>query len=300
MSGLPETKAKPTTISNFYLSAFLSTLTNDGYSIFVCRGTWPHLHSYDAHQILPGYAKWYLADNIKSRADTYDKKLLEQVNKSRNGQHVTGMGWGKNNNNNMSQEQLLQMALQQSMMQNQNNAYGGNMGNMSQDQMLQHALQASMQSNNHNNNNMSQDQMLQHALQQSLMQNNNNNHNHNNMHGISADPQLQAALQASIQSNNNNNNNNYNNNNSNNKKENSMDMDDEEAMLQQALAMSMAEEENNDKKMDIEIVDEPDKNDENSCSIQLRLPKNKRIERRFKTQHTLNDVANFVKSQVCE
>eukprot|EP01084_Bolivina_argentea_P037255 68883_1 len=243
LSGLPETKAIPTTISNFYLSAFLSTLTNDGYSIFVCRGDWPHLHSYDPHQLLPKYAIWRLATIVKSRTDTYDKNLLSQVNKSRNGQEITGLGWGNNGNNNLSQDQMLQMALQQSMMQQNNNMNmntNNNMGGYQQeDPELAHALALSMNEQNKNKNSNS---------------NSNQNGNTNN----------------------------------------SMDLDDEEAMLAKALAMSMDQDEN---KEDIEIVDEPDENDKDVCIIQLRLPKNKKISRRFKGEHTLNDVANYVKSE---
>merc|ERR1719242_835450 len=46
----------------------------------------------------------------------------------------------------------------------------------------------------------------------------------------------------------------------------------------------------------IKVVEEPDEDEDNVCSIQLRLPHNKRVERRFKA-HTLSEVANFVKSQ---
>merc|ERR1711920_754715 len=47
----------------------------------------------------------------------------------------------------------------------------------------------------------------------------------------------------------------------------------------------------------IDVVDEPAADDDNVCSIQLRLSQNKRMERRFKVEHTLNDVANFVKAE---
>merc|ERR1719237_1000238 len=92
-------------------------------------------------------------------------------------------------------------------------------------------------------------------------------------------------------------------------------VNDEEAMLAQALAMSMETDEKSDEnandnpKMEtddvenieqneqIVIVDEPAADEENVCSIQLRLPQNKRLERRFKAEHTLQDVANFVKAE---
>eukprot|EP01083_Nonionella_stella_P006293 18311_1 len=249
LSGLPETKAKPTTISNFYLSAFLSSLTNDGYSIFVVRSdNWPHLHSYDPQQLLPPYAKWYVAPEVKARADTYPKHLLDQVNQSRNGQNVTSLGWGDTNNN------------------------------MNQDDMLQFALQESAQDADPNMYDMrQQDPELAHALALSMQQNNGNNNNHNTK-------QEEAVNDAE-------------------------ELEDEDVLLQQALAMSMMKDNNeedqqqemNDNDQDMEdnkdIVSEPDESEEDCCSIQLRLPQNKRIERRFKIQHTLRDVAVFVKSQ---
>merc|ERR1719385_680533 len=57
------------------------------------------------------------------------------------------------------------------------------------------------------------------------------------------------------------------------------------------------EKEEKEEKVSIEVVEEPNEDEDNVCSIQLRLPQNKRVERKFKAQHTLNEVANFVKSQ---
>uniref|UniRef100_A0A7S0XME4 ubiquitinyl hydrolase 1 n=1 Tax=Elphidium margaritaceum TaxID=933848 RepID=A0A7S0XME4_9EUKA len=270
LSGLPETTALPTTISNFYLSAFLSTLQNDGYSIFVVRSDkWPHLHSYDAEQLLPPYAKWYLVSSIKARTDTYPKELLAQVNKSRNGDHVTGMGWGGTGTQGMTQDQMLEYAMMQSMgggggaqSTNANAPHGYGLAN--EDPELAEALKLSVLSNTGGDGN-----------------NQHNNHNHNqNMQ---------------------------------------MDMEmDEDAMLQQALAMSMERQatetekqttqasentttSNKEETMQVEkkvvVVDEPDESDVDACSILLRFPGNKRIERRFKRQHTLEEVAAFVKSE---
>eukprot|EP00484_Ammonia_sp_Unknown_P006871 CAMPEP_0197074188 /NCGR_PEP_ID=MMETSP1384-20130603/210983_1 /TAXON_ID=29189 /ORGANISM="Ammonia sp." /LENGTH=467 /DNA_ID=CAMNT_0042513029 /DNA_START=86 /DNA_END=1489 /DNA_ORIENTATION=+ len=276
LSGLPETKAKPTTISNFYLSAFLSTLQNDGYSIFVVRSdNWPHLHSYDAHQLLPPYAKWYLATEIKDRSETYPKELLDQVNKSRNGLHVTGLGaWAGNN-------QPAQVDLSQ----------------MTQEEMLQYAMMQSVNANhNHNTNQFGGD----------------------NLHGLAnQDPELAEALAMSMSAYNNGNDADNSNNSTQNKKEEAdghveMDVDDEDALLQQALAMSMEQEaqkkEENEEETEIkkneaeqaaksEIVDEPDESDADCCSIVFRMPQNKRLERRFKKQHTLQCVADYVKSE---
>ena len=245
LSGLPETKAIPTTISNFYLSAFLSTLSNDGYSIFVVRSDeWPHLHSYDPQQRLPPYCKWRLAVDIKPRMETYPKHLMEQVGKSRNGQHVTSLGWGnqQQNMNGMSQDEMLQYALQQSVNDVSNAAIYSNMGMGNMD-----------------------------------------------------DPELAHALALSMKED-------ANNNNGNGKAE----VDDEDALLQQALAMSMQQDEqmevveNNEESANILlVVDEPDEKEADVVGIQLRLPENERIERRFKKEHTLGDVANFVKSKVC-
>merc|ERR1712157_231183 len=74
-------------------------------------------------------------------------------------------------------------------------------------------------------------------------------------------------------------------------------------LMQKALAMSMEQDDdesvkNNKKKdLEIEIVEEPDEKESDVVIIQLRLPKNIKIERRFKQEHTLNDVSNFVKSK---
>merc|ERR1719410_343006 len=74
--------------------------------------------------------------------------------------------------------------------------------------------------------------------------------------------------------------------------------DDEDALLQQALAMSMEkDEEVVENEKEIIVVEEPDEKEDGVCIIQLRMPQNKKIERRFKKEHTLNDVANYVKSQ---
>ena len=238
---------------------------------------WPHLHSYDPQQLLPPYAKWYLSNNVKDRSETYPKHLLEQVNKSRNGQHVTSLGvWGGNNNiansgginniNNMTQEEKLQYVMMQSMETGTGTGTGiggGGGGTMAnQDPELAHALALSMNAYNGNNNG-------------------NNNGNTMNVDNNDGDD----------------------------------DDDDNDALLQQALAMSMEQDNDNndntdnkpiknedepkveeDKKM--EIVEEPSENEENTCIIQLRLPQNKRIERRFKKDHKLADVSNFVKSKV--
>ena len=40
-----------------------------------------------------------------------------------------------------------------------------------------------------------------------------------------------------------------------------------------------------------------DENEANCCMIQLRLSQNKRIKRRFKKEHKLKDVADFVRSE---
>jgi len=125
------------------------------------------------------------------------------VNKSRNGQEVTGLGWGNGGNNDV---------------------YGDmGMGNMD-DPELAHALALSMK----------HEQNIQHEQ-------------------------------------------------------------DEDALLQQALAMSMQDEQV--EVVEIVVVDEPDEKESNICNILLRMPKNQRIERRFKQEHRLNDVANFVKSK---
>eukprot|EP01084_Bolivina_argentea_P300976 519107_1 len=127
------------------------------------------------------------------------------------------------------------------------------------------------------------------------------NNNNVGMGGMyNDDSELAHALAMSMQGNGNNNNNNVNNINTN-----YNGNDDEDTMLQKALAMSMEQNKNNNnsgnkKDMDedkkIEIVDEPDENDTDCCTIQLRLG-NIRIKRRFKKEHKLNDVANFVKSK---
>jgi len=232
--------AIPTTISNFYLSAFLSTLSNDGYSIFVVRSDeWPHLHSYDPQQLLPPYCKWRLAKDIKARGDTYPKHLLEQVGKSRNGQTVTSMGWGQQPQQ-MSNDEMLQYALQQSMGGNNHNNIYGDMGMGNAD-----------------------DPELAHALALSMKQ-----------AGITGDKQ----------------------------EEDDVGMEDEDALMQKALAMSMEQDENENEKgkskdSNMEIVAEPDEKESDVVIIQLRLPKNIKIERRFKQKHTLNDVSNFVKSK---
>eukprot|EP00486_Rosalina_sp_Unknown_P001685 CAMPEP_0201567108 /NCGR_PEP_ID=MMETSP0190_2-20130828/7414_1 /ASSEMBLY_ACC=CAM_ASM_000263 /TAXON_ID=37353 /ORGANISM="Rosalina sp." /LENGTH=465 /DNA_ID=CAMNT_0047986693 /DNA_START=53 /DNA_END=1450 /DNA_ORIENTATION=+ len=277
LSGLPETKAKPTTLGSFYLSAFLSTLANDGYSIFVIRSdTWPHLHSYDPQQLLPPYAKWYLHTDIKDRSETYPKHLLEQVNKSRNGQNVTALGaWGGNNTFSGG---------------NNNGGATVNLSAMTQEEQLQYAMMQSAATNNNNTN---------------------NNNNGNNM--ANEDPELAHALAISMNAYNENKNNNNNNNNGN-----AMNVDDEDTLLAQALAMSMEQDNDNDKTNNenentntnesnpkeeevddkkMEIVEEPPLDDDNACIIQLRLPQNKKIERRFKKEHKLGDVSNFVKSE---
>merc|ERR1712154_436172 len=78
----------------------------------------------------------------------------------------------------------------------------------------------------------------------------------------------------------------------------------EDPELAHALALSMKHNKNKENEENIksesakqQVVEEPDEKEADVCSIQLRLPKNKKIERRFKKKHTLNDVANFVKSQ---
>ena len=263
LSGLPETTAVPTTISNFYLSAYLSTLANDGYSINVVQSDkWPHLHSYDAQQLLPEYCKWYMAKDVKARSESYPKHLLEQVDKSRTGKHVTNLGWGSaNGGGGMTADQQMQYAMQQSLGQSGGgiNGFGGDGMGMAEDPELAHALALSM--NDHNTNSKGNQG-------HSMMGNNGNELG-----------------------------------------------DDEEALLATALAMSMEEDQksadvNGDgdeeeavtdavMEEEIEVVDEPEEDAENVCMIQMRLPGNKRIGRRFLAEHTLNDVANFVKSEVC-
>ena len=138
LSGLPETKSKPTTISNFYLSAYLSSLKNQQYSIFVVRGQYPKYISMDNN--IAKFAKWYKNTELKSRDKTYDKHLLKQVNKSKNGQSILGQY-------SYNDDSMLQAALQASLMDNNginNNNIYGNHNSISNDEDLQTALALSM------------------------------------------------------------------------------------------------------------------------------------------------------------
>merc|ERR1712079_118708 len=117
--------------------------------------------------------------------------------------------------------------------------------------------------------------------------------------GMEEDPELAHALALSMNNKNNSNRNTESEKNETTNCTENMD-EDEESMLATALAMSMEEDEKGtekEEKVSIEVVEEPNGDEDNVCSIQLRLPQNKRVERRFKAQHTLKEVANFVKSQ---
>jgi len=228
-------------------------LVNEGYSINVVQSDkWPHLHSYDAQQLLPEYAKWYLAAEVKPRSESYPKHLLDQVNSSRTGKHVTSLGWGADrsagpNVDSMTAEEQIEYAMQQSLGQNNGGgAFGGGGLAMAEDPELAHALALSMKGQFGDGGDLN--------------------------NGNAARPQSAA------------------------------DDDDEEAMLATALALSMEQDAKEQPDGDlaaesIDVVAEPAESEDNVCSIHLRLPRNKRLERRFKTEHTLNEVANFVKSE---
>ena len=269
LSGLPETLAIPCKMGDFYLSAHLGTLKEQGYSIFAVTGNYPPLHpkselmEFEQQSKFNGKmvhtAKIYKASELKTRDKTYPKNLLNDVNRSNIGQSV-GIG-----------------------------AHGGN-----EELMLQEAMRASLQENNNNNNNNfnsfedfgmmnDEDAQLQQALAMSVstMQKNNNNNNNNSNSNNNA-------------SNNNNNDNskNQNNSNSNNKEASiEVEMDDEE-MMRQAVFMSMqgnfAE----------KVPSEPAENDADRIQINLKLMNGKQVQRAFLKTNSLEDVSNYVKSIV--
>ncbi|ETO11284.1 hypothetical protein RFI_26093, partial [Reticulomyxa filosa] len=96
--------------SSFYIFisffAFLSSLRNDGYSIFVVKGKFP-IPVVDPD--VGEKANWYKASELKSYHDTYPKELQKQVNQSRAG-HSVLVGPSSN-----TEENMLEQAIQQSL-----------------------------------------------------------------------------------------------------------------------------------------------------------------------------------------
>jgi len=62
---LNSTNDSPEAISDFYLSAFLSTLRAEGYSVFIAKGNLPPHGDYSQRLLnIEGSGQWYSVDEL--------------------------------------------------------------------------------------------------------------------------------------------------------------------------------------------------------------------------------------------
>jgi len=138
LSGFPETKAEPTTITDFYLETFLHGLMQEGYSVFVVKGQFPRRGGMGGMNIDANVQYWD-PEKIRTYAD------FQNAHK-----HLLQRSLGVNN----PLQQALAMSLAQSQGVNMNASEDSDSG-------FQRALQMSMQAN--------EEEELQRALALSML-----------------------------------------------------------------------------------------------------------------------------------
>jgi len=138
LSGFPDTKAEPTTITDFYLETFLHGLMQEGYSVFVIKGQFPRRGGMGGMNIDANVQYWD-PEKIRTYAD------FQSAHK-----HLVQRSLGVNN----PLQQTLAMSLAQSQGINLNANGEGDAG-------FQRALQMSMQAN--------EEEELQRALALSML-----------------------------------------------------------------------------------------------------------------------------------